>query len=467
MAKTDKQRKEQLQSLINDPNSSDDIRELAKKQLASFEESKKVVVDASFSELMSEINTLIGEMADTGNGANRDETVKIVNDRLKSFKVGIDNLSAPVRQLLAKSQSYQMISISGQVVDMGGEASQRPLFQILLSDAFANNNSYLYGGAGTGKTFISKKIAKSLNYDLITVNCNQFTSPTELIGGQTIQGYQEGKVTKAFGNLSLPEGKDGCLLLLDELPKLDPNTAGVLNDALSKIKDPAEVDKAPDGTITVTPPSIENGRGQKIPIKKVYVIATGNSRLNEANKDYEANFKQDLSLQDRFAGSTYELFIDYKFELNNIMKNFVLEKTNMKGVPTDVFGKQMSFVFIFNFLVQLRNTIEDLDYTNRAFVSTRLMVSFRDTYLTQRLSEMSSEGLSRPKTLVDATESFLSLFTEQQQKNIQEKVDVNDFYKQVNAKNSRPLTELDTEEDNELAELLIDNYNDKRKKNNY
>jgi MoxR-like ATPase len=29
---------------------------------------------------------------------------------------------------------------------------------------------------------------------------------------------------------------DGCVLLLDELPKIDPNTAGILNDALAKVK---------------------------------------------------------------------------------------------------------------------------------------------------------------------------------------------------------------------------------------
>lgn len=50
-------------------------------------------------------------------------------------------------------------------------------------------------------------------------------------------------------------------------------------------------------------------------MKKIFIVATGNSKLNEADKDYEANFKQDLSLQDRFAGSTYELIIDPSYEL--------------------------------------------------------------------------------------------------------------------------------------------------------
>ena len=89
----------------------------------------------------------------------------------------------------------------------------------------------------------------------------------------------------------------GAVLLLDELPKLDPNTAGVLNDGLSKIKDPSE--RTEDGL--EIRPEITNGRGQIITKGNVFVIATGNSLLNEADVNYEANFKQDLSLQDRFA----------------------------------------------------------------------------------------------------------------------------------------------------------------------
>jgi cobaltochelatase CobS len=121
-------------------------------------------------------------------------------------------------------------------------------FDIVLSDFEAGNNVYLYGGAGTGKTFIAGQIAKALNYKLVTLNCNQFTSPLDIIGGQTIEGYQEGRLTYAFGNLWNPNevnektGKpySGALLLLDELPKLDPNTAGDLNDGLSKIKETVE-----------------------------------------------------------------------------------------------------------------------------------------------------------------------------------------------------------------------------------
>jgi hypothetical protein len=86
-------------------------------------------------------------------------------------------------------------------------------------------------------------------------------------------------------------------------------------------------------------PMIQNGRGEDIEMKNIYIMATGNSLLNEADKDYEANYKQDLSLQDRFAGCMYKVYIDYDFELNQIMRNIVVEgKAILLEVGTDVTG---------------------------------------------------------------------------------------------------------------------------------
>jgi hypothetical protein len=100
-------------------------------------------------------------------------------------------------------------------------------------------------------------------------------------------------------------------------------------------------------------PIILNGRGQQIEKKNIFVIATGNSLLNEADKDYEANFKQDLSLQDRFVGSCYQIFIDYRYELNNIMRDIFVNRLNAV----------MDFTFIFNFLAQLRDVIASNEFT--------------------------------------------------------------------------------------------------------
>ena len=320
---------------------------------------------------------------------------------------------------------------------------------------------YLYGGAGTGKTYISNQIADYLNYKLITLNCNQFTGSLDIIGGQTIEGYQEGRLTEAFGNLNLgtfinDEGKEenykGALLLLDELPKLDPNSAGLLNDGLSKIKDPYKY-KGQDesGQEIIVAPKIMNGRGDLIEKKNIFVIATGNSKLNEANKDYEANFKQDLSLQDRFAGSTYRVTVDPEFELTQIMR----------GIAVTVGGKDIicNFTFIFNFLFKLREAITKQErYDSRAFVSTRLMVSMRDTYIAYRINMVQENPIPQPKTLQVGIESFLSLFTPEQVGVLKTEVDVDQFFELVDTKNKIPLNELDTEQDRQEASDLIEKF---------
>jgi hypothetical protein len=356
-------------------------------------------------------------------------------------------LDSSILDLIGKTQTVQIVNWQNVKVKTS-DGKKRKIFDIVLSDFEADNNVYLYGGAGTGKTFIAGQIAKALNYKLVTLNCNQFTSPLDIVGGQTIEGYQEGRLTYAFGNLwdaneiNANTGKpySGALLLLDELPKLDPNTAGVLNDGLSKIKDPIE--RSESGREIM--PTITNGRGQVISKKNIFVIATGNSLLNEADVNYEANFKQDLSLQDRFAGSTYELIIDPQYELDNIMSNI------------KVADEITSFTFIFNFLFKLRTAIEKNNYSGRAFVSQRLMVSMRDTYIAYRLNEMQGANkISQPKTLQIAVKTFLDLFTEQQRSVLNSEVNTNEFYDLIDQKNKLSLADLTSDTDKKEAEMLI------------
>ena len=450
---------EELQTLAS---SSDPvIADIAKQELDKIREREKISVDKDFADVVNEINDLIRTSAGATGAGGFDETEanKLITQRLKKFKVGVDQLSEGVKEQISKTASVQVVNFEGvSMTFKGGE--QRRLFDVLLSDVEANNNAYLYGGAGTGKTFMAGLIAKALNYKLITLNCNQFTSPLDIVGGQTIEGYQEGRLTEAWGNIDLGinprtcEPYSGALLLLDELPKLDPNTAGILNDALSKVKDNSEVVRdCATGEERLMKPIILNGRGEQIEMKNIFIIGTGNSLLNEADKDYEANFKQDLSLQDRFAGSCYQIYIDYRFELNTIMKNILVKRLNTT----------MDFTFIFNFLAQLRDVIAKNEFTGRAFVSTRLMISFRDTYIAERINMVEANPIPRPKTLQIATESFMSLFTETQQSVISQAVDVNEFYKIVNRKLAEPADAPPTDEEDLVANQIIENYENQRK----
>ena len=440
--------KQDFLDVINDPNTPLDLKTDAQEQLAKIEaqemkgEASGVDNDIIFA--VKEFNKSIDKLANAG--VDKKEVEDIVDEKFKKTKIGKKNLDSSILELIGKTQTVQVVNWQNVVVKTS-DGKKRKIFDLMLSDFEAGNNVYLYGGAGTGKTFIAGQIAKALNYKLITLNCNQFTSPLDIVGGQTIEGYQEGRLTDAFGNLFLPEinprtGKEysGAVLLLDELPKLDPNTAGVLNDGLSKIKDPVERTEAGKEIM----PTIQNGRGDIIYKKNIFVIATGNSLLNEADVNYEANFKQDLSLQDRFAGSTYELIIDPQYELDNIMSNI-----KVGDVLT-------SYTFLFNFLFKVRKSVEDNNFSGRAFVSQRLMVSMRDTYIAYRLNEnMGDKKIDNPKTLQIAVATFLDLFTSQQRAVIESEVDVKQFFALVETKNKLPLADLVSEEDKMEASMLI------------
>jgi len=310
----------------------------------------------------------------------------------------------------------------------------------------------------THNTYIAGIIADRINYKLITLNCNQYTSPLDILGGQTIDGYQEGRLTEAWGNIDLGlnaknQPYEGALLLLDELPKIDPNTAGLLNDGLAKIKDAVKVVELANGTSIEVQPTISNGKGQRISRAKIFVIATGNSLLNEANKDYEANFKQDLSLQDRFAGSCYRITYNYKFEYEKIMTNI-----SSQSFPD---GTIIDMTFAFNFLAQLRQQIVEDKLTGIAFVSTRLMIVARDTFIAFLVNrEQTPNKIPRPKKLSEVVKSFLSLFSEQQRENFLLNLDAQfkEFYAVCEAKEVMPLDQLGsaTELETKTAELIIE-----------
>ena len=294
--------KTDLLDIINSPQVSDFLKDDARerlKEIEILEAGANPSIDADINFAITELRKALQETAGQGS-VDKKEVEDIVNKELKGFRVGIKNLDASVKDLISTTQTIQVVNWQDVKVMLDGKGKPRRIFDVILSDFEAGNNVYLYGGAGTGKTYIVGEIADSINYKLITINCNQFTSPLDILGGQTIEGYQEGRLTEAWGNLFMPEINQktgqpysGALLLLDELPKIDPNTAGLLNDGLSKIKDPL---KEKDGKIYG--PTITNGRGKAINKKNIFIVATGNSKLNEADKDYEANFKQDLSLQD-------------------------------------------------------------------------------------------------------------------------------------------------------------------------
>jgi cobaltochelatase CobS len=452
----DKQTKiDKIEELLKSGNLDDTQRAVLNRQLATLKGSS--VTTSTGGNAMTSLNTLATLLAQEA-GLDEDEVRRIAEQTFGQSQITLAQLSPEVKDFIDKTKSttitvLNMQTPTQQKATTSQTSKQRALFYVILSDFAAKNNVYLYGPAGTGKTYIAKEVAKAVGYKTITINCNQFTAPLEIIGGQTIDGYQEGKLIQAWGNLDLGinprtnQPYEGALLLIDELPKLDPNTAGVMNDALSAVKDPDEVSNG-----KVIPKNIFNGRNEAIALKNFFAIGTGNTLLLRPDPNYTANFAQDASLQDRFAGSTYRVFYDYEMEYEKVL---TIRDKKINGTEYS----EINMAFLFVFLIQFREAVDRLGYNNEAFVSARIMGNLRDTYLAYRINELASDPNQRPKTLQDGIASFMSLFTDVQQTNIKGEIPYDDFMDTtIPEANNRDLGELSTDTQRDEAQRIVDNF---------
>jgi cobaltochelatase CobS len=264
----------------------------------------------------------------------------------------------------------------------------------IISDLLEGNNVYLMGKAGTGKTYIATAIPAIMGQPMYLINCSQWTSPIEIRGGQTIEGYVEGQLTQAWAN--------GGVLILDELPKLDPNTAGLLNDALSQTAAQPKYDQN-GKVIPSTIPKITNGRGDVIykgqeqadeNLKfRFSVIATGNTNMMDVGNKYAGNQRQDYSLVDRFAGSMYTLDVNEMSE------------------------KRLVYPYVFAICSAMRKFLNDNDALQS--ISLRTMLNFNRTFEQEMLNKISSPFADTiydnvgnkvpPKKISVSIESFLDM----------------------------------------------------------
>lgn len=306
------------------------------------------------------LSTLASVMkAGAGTGVDSTAVRGLIQSYLDTDKVKLSELDQSVLDEIKKHQILKLqIPNFGQTLEVSKDVAAIPNFFNIIDDVLAGNNVYLIGEAGGGKTYTAEKVSETLNRIYVTLNCSQYTSPLEILGGQSVEGFKEGKLIDCWRN--------GKILILDEMPKLDPNTAGLLNDALAK-SSKTQVGKKINSANADEPP---------IPRSENFgVIATGNIYPNEPPApQYRGNNQQDLSLLDRFSGSVYytefDKFTDekmsrFKFMYDFLVGNYyeyILAKKNNQPLPT---------------ARGLRTIIEKLNFKNLSLVSYRTLTSFR------------------------------------------------------------------------------------------
>lgn len=286
-------------------------------------------------------------------------------------------------------QSAREIEISvptyGVTVKLKQDDTIIPNFFKVIDDMLVGNNVYLIGEAGTGKTFLAERVAKALQRDQYTINCSQYTTPIDIIGGETISGFKEGKLLNAW--------EKGGILILDEMPKLDANTAGLFNDALAKSSK-----TVPDNDQTI--PNPRKG-GAPIPRSPLFgCIATGNIYPNKVDMSrYVGNNQQDLSLLDRFSGGVY--FVGYNDLLDGELSRYKFIFDLFVGAKT---GANQG----------LRYYMIEKNYTNFAVVSLRTIIATRVSFEIELVREIQKRNgmdvISNGKTFADAVESYLVAF---------------------------------------------------------
>lgn len=323
---------------------------------------------------------LCGGYESAEKGLDIDAVRNVIAKYMDETKVGFDNLSDDVKKAIGSTQKL-IIEGAPEMPPMdASEINDIPDFFKIVDDVVLGHNVFLVGPAGSGKTFLAEMVARLLNRTYVTVNCSQYTSPTEIKGGPTIEGYQEGGLIDCWEN--------GKILILDELPKIDPNTAGLLNEALAKTKVPVGSDRA----------IIYNGRNEPKNKKEGFgVIATGNVFPTSESSSYTANTRQDLSLLDRFSGSVY--FVGF---------NEKLEK------------KQAGSLLVYSVGMRMRQWI--LDNRVDSTISLRWLETAASVYRLEmdRLANKrgDSDRLDSGKTLKDHVDGVISTFNKAQQENL-------------------------------------------------
>lgn len=374
-------------------------------QIDSMSEAKEEVPQIpqqaeSDDEFLKSMASTLNAFMSSGSGSGVDSpTVRaIIKDYLKEEGVKLDELDKSILEEIKKNQTVILeIPAFGKKIEVNSKTARIPNFYEILDDVLAGNNVYLIGEAGGGKTYTAEMVAKTLQREYVTLNCSQYTSPLEILGGQSIEGFKKGKLIDCWEN--------GKILILDEMPKLDANTAGLFNDALAKSSKTRPKSEAKINSANPEEPPIERDNN-------FAVIATGNIYPNEPPApQYRGNNQQDLSLLDRFSGSVYYTEFD---------NNTDQDTTRFKFLYDFLVGNYYEYMdakLKGNALPEpkgLRTVIESLNLKNLALVSYRTNIAFRVGFefeLVRAIAKKDGKNVEEMgKTLLKTFKSYMVAF---------------------------------------------------------
>lgn len=334
----------------------------------------------------------------SGSGVDSAQVRGLIEQYLKNDKVKLSELDQSVLDEIKKNQIVKLaIPNFPKEITIDSATAMIPNFYKIVDDVIAGNNVYLIGEAGGGKTYTAEKISEALERTYVTLNCSQYTSPLEILGGQSVEGFKQGKLIDCW--------KNGKILILDEMPKLDPNTAGLFNDALAKSTKTRSDESAKINSANAEEPPITRN-------KNFGIIATGNIYPNEPPApQYRGNNQQDLSLLDRFSGSVYYTEFDkntdekmcrFQFMFEFLVGNYyeyINARKNNQPLPAPV---------------GLRTWIESLGLKNLALVSYRTITSMRVGFEYQLVREIAKRGGNdveiMGKNLANTFDSYMVAF---------------------------------------------------------